>query len=367
MFKGYKWLILPLLFITTDGLKSQTAETDFYRTHLQLPATPVKNQYQSSTCWSFATLSFIESELLRTGRGEFDLSEIYIIRQTYIKKAEKYIRLHGKLNFSGGGEANDVTETIKSMGILPESVYPGRNFRIEEFDFHEFDSVLLAFVSDIVNNEGIIDINWQDDFNSLLDKYLGKVPEKFTWKGKGYTPQSFAAFLGLDMDDYYMFGSYTHHPYNEKFVLEVPDNWTWGYIYNISTDELIGLIDSSLKKGYSVVWAADNSESGFSFRRGHAIINDPADISGMEKDPVLLRQQQFDNYDTQDDHGMHITGVAYDNDGGKYYIVKNSWGTGNLYNGYLYASEPYLRLKTISVMVHRDVLSEDMRDKLMID
>jgi len=364
-----KQLVLVLLLAGLFG-SSYSQEQEFEKQGFiidkQLEATSVKHQYQSSTCWSFAALSFIESELLRTGKGEYDLSEIFVIRNTYMAKAEKYIRMHGKISFSGGGEANDVTWTIKTAGIMPESIYPGNDFAIEDFNFEAFDAALQDFVQDVVNSDQYIDPRWKDDFSNILDKYLGPVPQTFIWQGTEFTPVTFAAGLDLNMDDYILLGSYTHHPYYDKFVLEVPDNWSWGVVYNITTDEMIDLVNNTIKNGYSIVWAADNSEEGFSFRRGVAEINDTFMTGNPDRSLTLLRQQQFDNFKTQDDHGMHITGIAHDSHGKMFYLVKNSWGTGNLFMGYLFASEAYLRLKTISVMVHKDALSDDLKSKLNI-
>ena len=366
MFKRKQLFLLIVAAMIYAVIFTRSAASQIYTIRHELPATSVKNQYQSSTCWCFATISFLESELIRTGRGQFDLSEIFVIRDTYIRKAEKYIRLHGKMSFTGGGEPNDVTETINTAGIMPESVYPGTGFHIEAFNFAEFDNTVLSFVNDIVDTDAEIDTAWRDSLERLLDKFLGPVPESFQWDGKEYTPQTFALSLGLDMDDYIMFGSYTHHPYYSKFILEVPDNWSWGYIFNITPDEMINLMDSSIIKGYSIVWASDYSEDGFKYRSGYATLTDPAEINAMAADQVLLRQKQFDNYDTQDDHGMHITGIAYNNEGLKHYLVKNSWGSNNIYDGYFYASEPYVRLKTISVMVNRNVLDNELKQKLNI-
>jgi bleomycin hydrolase len=355
-------LLLPVIFaVSANLLYSQNPEG--FVAEIQLPATSVKNQYQSSTCWDFATISFIESELLRIGCGEYDLSEMFVIRETYIRKAEKYVRMHGTISFSGGGEANDVTETINTAGIMPEAVYPGNGFEIKNFSFRKLDSTLLGFVESLAKDAESVKPDWKDSLERILDDFIGPVPETFMWQGREYTPVTFAEGLGLHMDDYILVGSYTHHPYYGKFILEVPDNWSWGYVYNIPPDEMIQVIDNSLSRGYSVVWAADNSEDGFSFRNGTAVTDETKDSM---RNLTVLRQQMFDNFQTQDDHGMHITGIAERN-GEKYYIVKNSWGTGNMYDGYLYASEKYVRLKTISVMVHRAALSEDLKHLINID
>jgi bleomycin hydrolase len=363
---------------------------------IRLPAIPVKNQFRSSTCWSFGTISMIESELLRMGKGEIPLSEMFVVRNTYTGKADRYVRMHGNSNFAGGGALPDAFWVMDNFGAVPEEAYAGKVIGENNHVHGEMDAVLKAYVDVIIKNPNRkISPVWKAGFNGLLDSYLGAYPEKFTFKGVEYTPQSFAKMLGIKTDDYVQITSFTHQPFYKDFILEVPDNWNWEKTYNLPLDELMEVIDGALNNGYTVVWASDISERGFSHRNGVAIIpeTDPEVLDGMErgrweqltqkekddmlysfKEPVQekkitqeIRQEGFDNYTTTDDHAMHITGVAHDQNGTKYYIVKNSWGTdNNPYGGYFYASEAYIQYKTISIMVNKNAVSRKIRGKLGI-
>ena len=360
----------------------------------ELPATSVKNQYRSGTCWSFSGISFLESELLRTGKGEYDLSEMFIVRNAYSDKATKYVRLHGNLNFGSGGAFHDVTNMIKKYGIVPNEVYTGLQYGEKNHVHGEIDKVLLNMVKSVVENKNHkITPVWHNAFDKVLDTYLGEVPEKFTYKGKEYTPKTFAKSLGLNMDDYIEITSFTHHPFYSKFILEIPDNWEWNEVYNVPLDDMMKIIDNAINNGYTVGWASDVSEKGFSWTNGLAIVPD-ADIKDMTdderskwselterekakriykfdkpgKEKVItqeMRQEQFDNYKTTDDHGMHITGIAKDQKGNMYYIVKNSWSTkGNDYKGYFYASKPFVALKSTGIMINKNALPKDIAKKL---
>lgn len=375
-------------------LKKKSDEGYKFTTVKRLKATSVKNQYRSGTCWSFSGISFIESELLRTGKGEYDLSEMFIVRNAYSDKATKYVRLHGNLNFGSGGAFHDVTNMIKKYGIVPNEVYTGLNYGEDKHVHGELDEVLLSIVKAVVSNKNHkLTTVWHDGFDKCLDTYLGEVPKKFTYKGKEYTPKSFAKSLGLNMDDYIEVTSFTHHPFNTKFILEIPDNWEWQEVYNVSLDDMMKIIDNSINTGYTVGWASDVSEKGFSWTNGVAIVP-KADIKDMTdeerskwsslskreqekrlykfdkpgKEKVItqeMRQKEFDNYKTTDDHGMHITGIAKDQNGNPYYIVKNSWSTkGNDYKGYFYASKPFVALKTTAIMINKNSLPKDIAKKL---
>lgn len=385
-------LVSAGLFISVYEVSAQQTTNGYHFQMIKkLPATPVKNQSRSSTCWSFSTLSFIESELLRTGKNEMDLSEMFVVRQVYMEKASRYIRMHGKMNFGGGSEANDVTRVIDRIGMVPEKVYPGRKVN-EKIHMHgEMDEVLKAYVDAVIRNEdGEISSVWYNGFCNLLDAYLGEIPDTFTYIDKKYTPASFAGELGLNMNEYILMTSFTHHPYYSEFIIEVPDNWSWGKVFNLPLDELVQVVDSSIMNGYTVQWGMDYSEPGFSFKRGIAVnleddpggytdisenknhssgknYNIPATLNhpGREKQvDELIRQKEFENYGTTDDHGMHITGIALDQTGKKFYYVKNSWGTGNPYLGYMYVSEPYFRFKTLTIMVNKHALPESVAKKI---
>jgi bleomycin hydrolase len=359
-----------------------------------IEVTSVKNQYRSGTCWSFASISFLEAELLRTGKGEYDLSEMYIVRECYERKADKYVRMHGKTNFGGGGLAHDLLYVWKNYGLLPESVYSGIKVDSLGHVHGEMDGVLAAYVEDLMKNKNRrLSTVWKDGFSAILDAYLGEVPEEFTYDGKKYTAESFASSLELNPDDYVTIGSFTHHPFYQPFIIEIPDNWGWNEIDNVRLEEMMELLDHALREGYTVCWDADVGERGFKWREGMAIIPEErtesvanleegrwADLSEKEKNAKKnklassiremeitqeRRQEWFDDYSTTDDHLMHITGLAVDEDGNKYYRVKNSWGTkDHIYDGYFYCSEAYMKAKTLFFMVHKDAVPKDLAEKL---
>ena len=361
----------------------------------ELRTTPVKDQYRSGTCWAFSGLAFLESEMLRLGKPEVDLSEMFIVWHTYDEKAVKDVRLHGHLNFSAGGAFHDVTNMIREYGIVPESVYTGLHYGETKHVHGEMDEVLKQHVDAVIENKNKkLSSAWERAIQGTLNSYLGDLPEKFEYEGKEYTPQSFARnYVGLNMDDYVEITSYTHHPFYSKFIIEVPDNWMWGEVYNVSLEDLNAIIDNSIELGYTVAWAADVSEKGFSTsKQGVAVIPeiDEADmsdtekakwekLSDREKDEKLyalnkpgkemkitqeLRQIAFDDYETTDDHGMLIVGTAKDQDGNPYYKVKNSWGDYNDYGGYFFASKPYVSYKTMSIMVNKEAIPRNIRKKL---
>jgi len=360
----------------------------------QLPATSVKNQYRSGTCWSYSAISFLESELLRMGKDTFDLSEMYCVRQCYADKVKYYVRYHGNHTLGSGGAAHDVTYVLKNYGLVPNEAYNGLVIGETKPVTGEMDGVLKAYADAVIKNPNRqLTPVWQQGFNGILDAYLGKVPDKFTYKGKDYLPTSFTDMLGLNADDYVEITSYTHHPFYKPFILEVEDNWLMDQVYNVPIDDLMKIIDNSVMTGYTVVWGADVSEKGFSWKNGVAVVPDKAatEVAGLErakwekmsdadKDKLLykfdkpmpektitqvMRQTEFDNYLTTDDHGMHLTGIAKDQNGTKYYYIKNSWGTdGSPYKGYFYASEAYVKLKTMDIMVHKNAIPKEIRAKL---
>jgi bleomycin hydrolase len=369
---------------------SQYRFTKVYNTE----ASAVQDQCRTSTCWSFSSLSFLESELLRKGKGAHKLSEMFIVRNAYIEKAIQYIRMNGKCNFDEGGEFHDIPLIIKKYGIVPEEVYKGMNYGEEKHNHHEMVAMLKGMMDKLKDNpQGTYTTSWIAAVEGVVDAYLGKIPEKFTYQGKEYTARSFASFLDLKMDDYVMVTSFTHHDFYKPFAIEVADNWSMQSAYNVPLAEFTGLINHALEKGYSVAWAADVSEKGFSFYDGLGIVpaedsmvkqksrdnkgyNDPGGArsgTGFQR-PVTEktitaenRQEAFDKQLTTDDHGMHITGMVREKSGKNFYVVKNSWGTLNYLQGYLYVSENYMQYKTIGIMVHKDALQKALRDKLDID
>ena len=375
-----------------DTLRNKKDGNYIFTVKKDIEANEVQNQNRTGTCWSFSALSFMESELMRMGKGKHKLSEMYIVRKAYEDKAENYVRMHGTANFSQGGAFHDIPHVIKKYGIVPQEAYKGLNYGLESHNHSEMEAALKGFLDAIIaNKQGKLTTSWKPAFNAILDAYLGAVPENFTYQGKSYTPTSFAESLELNMDDYVIITSFTHHPFYENFVLEVPDNWIWAQAYNVPLDELMTLMKDAMLNGYGIGWAADVSEKGFSFKNGLAIVpeDDAAlkvrgkdskhfnnagadkegtqfDSPGPEKEITQeMRQEAFDNYLTTDDHGMHFTGIVTDQEGNEYFIVKNSWGTEyNDCDGYFYASMPYVAYKTMNFMVHKDALPKALKKKM---
>jgi bleomycin hydrolase len=356
---------------------------------------PVLSQGKTSTCWSFSCLSFLESELMRLGKPAVNLSEMYIVRKAYELKAEKYIRMDGKINFGQGGAFHDIPLVIKNFGIVPNDIYNGNYNSDRGYNHDALFSELETFMSGVLANISIpegLDLKWKTTLHGLLDKNLGKDLNEFQWEGKKYTPKSYASSLGLNMDNYVSITSFTNHPMYQKCLLEIPDNWAWGESYNVSLDDLFSVTEQALKNGFTVAWGADVSEKGFSFKNGLAIVpensnqievngqdnkgfNDAgADRSGNQftspgKELIItpeIRQLAYDNKTTTDDHGMHIVGLFKDQNGTKYFLVKNSWGTNNYPKGFLYVSEHYFRYKTINVYLHKEALGTELKSKLNI-
>ncbi len=388
-------VIVVNVFAEGEGEKKEAKEGYVFEDEILLPVTSVKDQYRSGTCWSFSGLSFLESEMLRLGKPNVDLSEMFVVWHTYSEKAKKHVRVHGNLNFSAGGAFHDVTNMIREFGIVPESVYTGLEYGEEKHVHGEMDQLLKQSVDAIVENKNRkLSTAWHHSIEETLNSYLGELPQTFEYEGKQYTPQSFATdYVGLNMDDYVEISSYTHHPFYSKFILEVPDNWSWDQVYNVPLDDMSAIIDYSLKNGFTVAWAADVSEKGFATsNKGVAVLPvapsedmDDAEIARWESLPERekekelyqlsspvpelnvtqeMRQTAFDNYQTTDDHGMHIIGTATDQEGDVFYKVKNSWGNYNKYDGYFYVSKPYVKYKTMCIMVHKDGIPQEIREKL---
>jgi bleomycin hydrolase len=278
-------LIISLLLVFVFGSVAQETGYKFEVVKI-LPSTPVKDQYRSGTCWSFSAVSFYESELLRIGKGEYDISEMYVVRNSYYDKAVKYVRVHGNLSFSQGGGYLDVGNSFRDHGMVPESAYPGLNYGTDKHVHGELENIFKAFVAAIVENKNkTLSTAWKPAFDGMLDAYFGKKPETFMYNGKEYTPQSFSDDLGLDMNDYVAITSYTHHPFYEPFILEIPDNWAWDQFYNVKMEDLTKIMDHSINKGYTLIWGADVSDKGFDWSKGLAVVpnDDVEEMDGLEK------------------------------------------------------------------------------------
>ncbi|MBN1188022.1 MAG: aminopeptidase [Bacteroidales bacterium] len=379
MRKGYlNLLFFTLLFYGIQSVAQKTFQANDYvfTITLENKATGIKDQALSSTCWSFSTLAMLESELIRQGKGTYDLSEMYVVYYTYFEKSQKYIRMHGHNGYSGGGALDDPMNIIRKYGIVPESAYLGRKYDFQLHNHQKMDQELKDYMDKVVDNEIFTKENWNDSIKAILEKYMGIIPHKFIFNNHNYTVADFTKKLDIQYADYVLLGSYNHHPYYSKFILEVPDNWSWGEIYNVRVDEMIKIIDNALKKGYTVSWATDVSEDFFSWEYGIAVVPASTDIATADifKQPVEelkitqeIRQDAFDSYNTTDDHGMQIVGLASDQNGKEYYLVKNSWGTlGNRFNGYIFVSKAYVEYKTTSFYLNKNGIPGEIRNKLGI-
>ena len=376
--------------------RNESPQNDFVFTTVKAhPITLIQNQARTSTCWCFSSLAFLESELIRMGKGEHNLSEMFVVWNTYNDKADRYIRTEGNINFAQGGGFEDYLHVINHYGIVPEEVMTGLNYGEEAHVHNELEAVLKGYVSALVRRpNGKLSTAWKSGFAGILDAYLGAQPKNFTYKGKNYTPKSFAAELAIPTGDYVNLTSYTHHPFYTQFALEIADNWLWSTSYNVPLDELMAICDNAINTGYTILWASDVSELGFT-RNGVAAVPeaDVANMSGSDQARWLglsaaarnnelsrliapgsyektitqeLRQIGYDEMTTTDDHGMQIFGIAKDQTGKKYYMVKNSWGPSGNYEGIWYVSENFVAYKTMDIMVHKNAIPAALKQKLGI-
>ncbi|PTX62808.1 bleomycin hydrolase [Kordia periserrulae] len=368
--------ILLSAFLACFSLTISAQDYEFTTT-IDLEATPVISQGNTGTCWSFSASSFLESEIIRLTGKQIDISEMFTVRNTYPKKAWNYVMRQGKAQFSEGGLAHDVMNSVKSHGLVPNSAYSGLKALQERHNHAEMVSVLKAMLDVYIQNPGgKLSSNWKPAIENVLDVYLGKRPESFTYEGKTYTPQSFLEMTKVNPDDYVTLTSFTHQPYYTSFILNIPDNFSNGSFYNVTLDELVAATKNALKTGYTVELDCDVSEATFSAKYAVATIPEEnvnsrkdfsAEIRKEKNITAAFRQQEFENYTTTDDHLMHITGMAKDQNGNEYFRVKNSWGsnTERIPNdGHVHMSEAFFKLKTISVMVHKDALPKALRVKL---
>lgn len=364
-----------------------------FKTIKKIPITSIKNQNRSGTCWAYSGLGFFEAELIRKGKGEYDLCEMFVAHKTYEDRARKSVRLHGDISFTQGGCFYDVIYCLENYGIVPEEAMPLPGTLCDDSlaNFNEFFPLATKYVTGISKSDmKKLSPSWQKGLNGILDAYLGDIPTKFTYKNKEYTPLSFKESLGLDLNDYINLTSYTHHPFYKEFILEIPDNWRWGTSYNVPIDELIQIMDNAIDNGYTIAWASDVSEPGFT-KKGLAVypdiskINDETEsdmehwlnLSKTKKEEISTskswpekyfsqeeRQEEFDNWKTTDDHGMLIFGKSQDKNGKEYFIVKNSWGNIGNYNGIWYVSKAFVRNKTMNILVHKNAIPKNIAKKI---
>ena len=390
--------LLAVLF--ASGLQAQEENPNkkpVFTTIKELPITSVKNQNRSGTCWAYSTLSFFESEILKKTGKTYDLAEMFICNKDYMERADVTVRMHGDCDFSQGGSAGDVLLIIKNHGIIPEEAMakPGTMIGDTLANFNEFFSVMTPYVKAIATSKSkTITPQWKSGLQGILDAYLGKAPETFTYEGVTYTPQSFAQSLGLDWNDYISITSYTHHPFYTSFAVEVQDNWRWDHSYNVPMDEMMRIIDNALENNYTVAWGGDVSDEGFT-RQGLGVLYNTKTADGLSGSdqakwlnmkpterahlidslgitaPEIVptqeqRQKDFDSWELTDDHGMHIYGLAKDQNGREYYMVKNSWGEAGEYKGIWYMTKAFIAARTMDFLINKNAIPKDIRKKLGI-
>ena len=355
------------------------------------PVTSIKNQYRSGTCWCYSALSFIESEIIRTKGQEVDLSEMFVVGRSYHDRAVKYVRLDGHLNFAAGSSFGDVLHVIDDYGIIPQDVYSGFNYGTEMPEQSELDAVLKGYVDAVAKNPNRkLTTAWVNGLDGILNAYFGEAPETFTVNGAEYTPESYRDHLGINYDDYVNITSFTHHPFYEPFIIEVCDNWRWDSAYNLPMEEMMEVMYNAIDKGFTIAWGSDVSEKGFT-RNGLAVmpVEEKKATAGSDQERWVgkaekpeeevkvelpeemvitqeMRQEGYDRKTTTDDHGMHIYGIAKDQNGNQYFMVKNSWGDAGKYKGIWYASDAFVRYKTMNIVVHKDALPKHIAKKLGI-
>ncbi len=366
--------ILALLVVVSLPAQVQLEKESKYdfKVEQKVECTEVKSQDRTGTCWSFATSSFLESEMIRKGKGTHDLSEMFVVRNIYRDKAKNYVLRQGKANFSQGSLSHDLIRVAKRHGIVPESVYSGKLEGAEKHNHSEMEAVLKGMLDGVLKMKNLSP-KWPIAFDCVVDTYLGEAKDEFTYNGKKYTPKTFVDEMDINPDDYVSITSYTHHPFYEPFILEIPDNYSNGSFYNVPMDEMESIVDNAIKNGFSVAWDGDVSEKGFSAKEGMAVLPKDAKREDLFVNPgeelkvtQQLRQETFESYATTDDHLMHLTGVAKDKKGTKYFLIKNSWGEVSDFKGYLHMSEAYFELKTVAVMVHKDAIPVSIAKKLAL-
>ena len=388
-----KSIISLILIVSYIGSFAQKDTTGFvFTTIKENKITSVKNQNRSSTCWAYSALGFLEAELLRLNKGDHDFSEMFVVYHTMLDRAVNYVRLHGDASFSPGGSFYDVLYCWRHYGIVPDKAMPAGVMYGDTLANHsDLDAAAKAYVDVIAKSTASkISPLWRRPLEAIYETYLGKLPQEFTYKGKKYTPRSFADSFGLNMNDYVSLTSYSHHPFYEAFALEIQDNWRGGMSYNLPIDELMQVMRNAVNTGYTIAWGSDVSEEGFT-RNGIAVMPDVkkgAELTGSDMAHWLglskadrraeltsrplpemtvtqqMRQEAYDNWETTDDHGMLIYGLAKDQNGKQYFMVKNSWGLSGKYKGFWYASEAFVAYKTMNIVVHKNAIPKEILKKL---
>ena len=396
-----KTIVLALLAVfamsanaVTQDNKKENPNKPVFTVVKENPITSIKNQNRSGTCWDYSTLSFFESEILKATGKTYDLCESFVANKTYMDRAIQVVRFHGDCEFAQGGSAYDVLHCIQNYGICPENAmpFPGSLYGDSLNNFNEFFSILTPYVMAIAKSTSKkLTPAWRNGFQGVLDAYLGKCPENFVYQGKTYTPKTFAASLGLNWNDYVTFTSYTHHPFWTQFAVEVQDNWRFPLSWNVPIEEITKIIDNAIMNGYTVAWGGDVSEDGFT-RDGLAYMYDTKKLESMEgsdmarwlklskaekknivdslgvnapeiKPTQKQRQERFDNWELTDDHGMLIYGIAKDQNGKEYYMVKSSWGETGEYKGIWYMTKAFIVANTMDFMINKNAVPKDIRKK----
>lgn len=395
-----KFLLMAVAAVCALPTMAQKADSLVFTTVLENPVTSIKNQNNSGTCWSYSALAFLESEVLKKdpSKKDIDLCESFLVSKTYTDRADRNVRTHGDASFSQGGSFYDAIFCMERYGFIPEGImpYPITPYGDSLFNFTNFFPPMEAYIKAVSgSNAKKLNPMWKKDVQGMLDNYFGECPTEFEYKGKKYTPQSFVKdYLKLDPNDYVSLTSYTHHPFYTQFVLEIQDNWRWATSYNLPLDEFMRVMEEGVKNGYTFAWGADVSEDGFSRRTGKnkcvATVPDTKTTAGVGSDQSRwtgekagakiaqadaagekvitqeMRQEGYDNWTTTDDHGMQIYGIAKDQNGKEYFMMKNSWGEYGPYKGFWYVSKPYVAYKTMNIVINKNAIPKDIRKKLGI-